>query len=385
MKSARFAIPLIVFAQFACTSLWFAGNAVIHDIQTALDLPDSIVGHITSAVQLGFIMGTLLFAVFTLTDRFSPSKIFLVCALAGAATNLGVLISGEVMSLLSVRFLTGFFLAGIYPVGMKIAADYREKGLNTALGWLVGALVFGTSFPHLLKYFSAGIPWKSVVMGTSILTVIGGLLIAFFVGDGPHRKKSAAPDFKKFFTIFRHPEVRRPAIGYFGHMWELYTFWAFVPLAILYFFEHHQTENETVSLWAFIVIGAGGLGCIASGYLAQRIGSSKTATCALMLSGVCCILSPFVFGLTPGLFFLFLIFWGVMVVADSPQFSTLVAMGAPKESIGTALTIMNSIGFAITIISIQLINLLITKIDLQFIFLLLAPGPIIGVWAMRSK
>jgi MFS family permease len=223
------------------------------------------------------------------------------------------------------------------------------------------------------------------VTGTTIFTVFGGLLVAFFVGDGPYRKKSAAPDFKKFFTIFSNPAVRKPAIGYFGHMWELYTFWAFVPLAILYFYKHHPVENETVSFWAFIVIGAGGLGCITSGYLAQRIGSHKTATYELILSGVCCILSPFVFSFSSALFLLFLIFWGIVVVADSPQFSTLVAMGAPKESVGTALTIMNSIGFAITIISIQLITLLVSEIDFRYIFLLLAPGPIIGVWAMQSK
>ena len=364
--------------------MWFAGNAVIHDIQNSLNLPESIIGNITSAVQFGFIIGTLVFAIFTLTDRFSPAKIFLSCSLAGAVTNVGILFANEIISLLSVRFFTGFFLAGIYPVGMKIAADYREKGLNTALGWLVGALVFGTSFPHLLKYFSADIPWKYVVIGTSILTLIGGLFIGFFVGDGPYRKKSTIPDFKKFLTLFNQPAVRRPAFGYFGHMWELYTFWAFIPLALVYFIKQHHNLNISISFWAFTVIGAGGLGCIASGYIAQRIGSHKTATYALSLSGICCLLSPFLFSASPFLFILFLIFWGIVVVADSPQFSSLVASGAPKESVGTALTIMNSIGFTITIISIQLLTMYMDAIETRYLFLLLAPGPLFGVLAMRK-
>lgn len=384
MNSSRFIIPIIVFAQFACTSLWFAGNAVIRDIQATLGLPESIIGHITSAVQLGFIIGTLVFAIFTITDRFSPSKIFLFCALAGATTNIGVLFSTEIIGLLSARFLTGFFLAGIYPVGMKIAADYRDKGLNTALGWLVGALVFGTSFPHLLKYFSTDIPWKSVVIGTTVLTIVGGLLIAFFVGDGPYRKKSSVPDFKKFFTLFKIKEVRQPAFGYFGHMWELYAFWAFVPIAISYFMKNNPEWNMSVSFLAFIVIGAGGLGCILGGYLAQRIGSKKTALYALTLSGTCCLFSPWIFSTSPMLFILFFIFWGIVVVADSPQFSTLVATGSPKESVGTALTIMNCVGFAITIVSIQLITFYLNTIDTYYIFLLLAPGPVFGVIAMRN-
>ncbi len=384
LKSIRYAIPIIVFAQFACTSLWFAGNAVIHDIQSTLGLPESIVGHITSAVQFGFIVGTLVFAIFTITDRFSPAKIFLFCAMAGAAANLGVLFSTEFIGLLSARFLTGFFLAGIYPVGMKIASDYREKGLNTALGWLVGALVFGTSFPHLLNYFSADIPWKMVVIATSVIAILGGLIIGFFVGDGPYRKKSTAPDFKKFFTLFQNPAVRKPAFGYFGHMWELYTFWAFVPIALASFIKQNPEWNVSISFWAFIIIGAGGLGCIASGYIAQRIGSHKTATYSLLLSGISCILSPFLFNAPPILFILFLIFWGIVVVADSPQFSTLVAGGAPKESVGTALTIMNFIGFAITIISIQLVTIYMDSLETQYLFLLLVPGPLFGVLAMRN-
>lgn len=383
-QSFRYVLPLIVVAQFACTSLWFAGNAIIRDVQTTLGLNESIIGHITSAVQFGFIIGTLIFAIFTITDRFSPSKIFMFCALAGATTNLGILISTEIVGLLSTRFLTGFFLAGIYPVGMKIAADYREKGLNTALGWLVGALVFGTSFPHLLNYFSADIPWKNVVIATTVIAILGGLLIVVFVGDGPYRKKSAAPDFKKFFTLFAYPAMRKPAFGYFGHMWELYSFWAFVPIALVYFIQHNPDWNVSVSFWAFIVIGVGGIGCIAGGYIARHLGSHKTAVYALTLSGICCLLSPFMFTTTPVIFVLFLIFWGIVVVADSPQFSTLVATGAPKESVGTALTIMNCIGFSITIVSIQLITFYMDAIDTRYLFLLLAPGPLFGVLAMRK-
>ncbi len=384
LKSVRFVIPVIVIAQFFCTSLWFASNAVISDITELLHLDERVMSHITSAVQFGFIVGTLVFAVLTISDRFSPSKVFFVCAVIGAGTNSLMLFTNTLEGLLTARFLTGFFLAGIYPVGMKIASDYKEHGLNTALGWLVGALVVGTSFPHLLKFFSSGIQWEFVVMGTTILALCGGLLIALFVGDGPYRKKSTAPDFKKFFTLFKHKDVRQPAFGYFGHMWELYAFWAFVPVAISYYIKLHPTLDVSVSLLAFIIIGVGGIGCILGGYLAQHIGSKKIARYALSLSGICCLISPLLFFTPPVFFILFLIFWGMVVVADSPQFSTLVAMGAPKESVGTALTITNSIGFAITILSIQLINLTLIEMDMVYIFVLLAPGPLLGVLAMRK-
>ncbi|MEO1258892.1 MAG: MFS transporter [Bacteroidota bacterium] len=377
-------LPIIVFAQFAGTSLWFAGNAVARDLWTALNLTVGSVGDITSAVQLGFIAGTLVFAVLSIADRFSPTRVFLFSALAGALFNVSVIwLAKDLFSLLSLRFLTGFFLAGIYPVGMKISADWYEKGLGKALGYLVGALVFGTAFPHFLKAFSGGLAWENILTTTSILATLGGVLIYFLVGDGPYRK--AAPKFEwgAIPKIFSYKKFRAAAFGYFGHMWELYAMWTFVPILLNDFFIRNHIIAP-VSLWSFIIIGMGGFGCIMGGYISLKKGSAKVASGMLLASGIICLISPYLFVLPTNLFLLVLIIWGFSVVGDSPQFSTIVAQTAPKEYIGTALTIVNCIGFALTIFSIQLLVFLQNKIGVHLYYLFLLPGPIFGLWSMRT-
>ncbi|GAA4452913.1 MFS transporter [Nibrella saemangeumensis] len=379
-------LPVIVFAQFACTSLWFAGNAVIGDIQRELQLPDTVLGPVTSAVQFGFIVGTMTFALLTIADRFSPSRVFFGCAIAGAVSNLGIyLIANSFSSLLLLRFLTGFFLAGIYPVGMKIAADYHEKGLGLALGYLVGALVLGTAFPHLLRSLTASLAWESAIIVISGLAVLGGLLILLLVPDGPFRRKSSRLDVRAAFAVFRDRTFRSAAFGYFGHMWELYAFWAFVPLLLNTYATHHPEVSLNVPLLSFGVIGMGGPACVLGGYLSSRIGSVRTASVALFISGLCCLLSLFMFALPLWLFLPLVLIWGMAVVADSPQFSALVAQSAPKESVGTALTIVTCVGFSITIVSIQLLNALVPITQPSMLFLVLAGGPMAGLLAMRRR
>ncbi|GAA4399363.1 MFS transporter [Nibrella viscosa] len=383
---SRWVLPVIVFAQFACTSLWFAGNAVIRDIQREWQLADSVLGPVTSAVQFGFIVGTLTVALLTIADRFSPSQVFFACALAGAVSNLGIyLIGGNFTSLLLLRFLTGFFLAGIYPVGMKIAADYHEKGLGLALGYLVGALVLGTAFPHLLRSMTASLAWQSVILLISGLAVLGGLLILWLVPDGPFRRKSSRLNARAAFAVFQGRAFRSAAFGYFGHMWELYAFWAFVPFLLNTYTDRHPEVSLNVPLLSFLIIGVGGPACVLGGYLANRIGSARTAFWALLISGICCLLSFALFTLPPWLFLPLLFIWGMAVVADSPQFSTLVAQSAPKESVGTALTIVTCVGFSITIISIQWLNALAAVIHPSLLFLVLAGGPAAGLLAMRRR
>ena len=380
-------LPIIVLAQFCCTSLWFAGNGVITDLALNYSLPPGALGHLTSAVQFGFIIGTLLFAMLTIADRFSPSKVFFASALIGAIFNLGVLLpANNLLSLILFRFATGFFLAGIYPVGMKIAADYFDKGLGKSLGFLVGALVVGTAFPHLLNDLTGQFSWQSVIVGTTTLAILGGSAMLLLVPDGPYRKPSQKPDFSAFLKVFKLKEFRSAAFGYFGHMWELYAFWAFVPVMLITYLAIHPGKEMNVPLLSFMVIGLGGPACVAGAYISSNSGTKRTAFWALFLSCSCCIISPFVFGVDQAwLFVAFLFFWGMVVIADSPLFSTLVAQNTPAEIKGTALTIVNSIGFAITIISIQLINMLQTKIDPTIIYAILAIGPIFGLIALRKS
>lgn len=378
-KNSR-VLVLIVFSQFACGSTWFAGSAVLPDLINQSGIPENSLGNLISAVQLGFITGTLTYAFLNIADKYSPSKIFFVNAVAGAIANSAIIFGVQGYALLiALRFSTGFFLAGIYPVGMKIASDYFEKGLGKALGYLVGALVLGTAFPHFLRVWGQTLPWKSVLIFTSLFSIAGGFIILFFVPDGPFRKPNPKIDLFAFFRLFRNKQFRSSAFGYFGHMWELYTFWAFVPFIIKLHTEFHPEVTINVSFYSFLIIAIGSLSCVVGGYISITQGSKKTAAVALFISGLCCVVSPFSFHFLTPVFLGFLFIWGMTVVADSPQFSALVAQNAPDNLRGTALTIVNSTGFAITIVSIQFINVLTESLNPQYVFVMLGIGPAFGL------
>ncbi|WP_298348269.1 nitrate/nitrite transporter [Runella sp.] len=380
-------LPIITISQFLCTSLWFAGNSIIADIAKDLSLEPQFLAHLTSAIQFGFISGTLAFAIFTVSDRFSPSLVFFCSSILAGLFNLGISIDGiHSTEILIFRFLTGFFLAGIYPVGMKIASDYYKAGLGKSLGFLVGALVLGTAFPHLLKNLITGFPWKYVVYSTTALSLLGGLCILLLIPDGPYRKSSQQFNFTAFLKGFQQQNFRSASFGYFGHMWELYTFWAFVPVILAAYRNRYPETNLNISLLSFLIIASGGLACVFSGLVSSYFGTKKTAVIALTISCLCCLLSPlFLFSPSVILFLTFLFIWGLAVIADSPLFSTLVAHNAPEESRGTSLTIVNCIGFSITIVSIQFINSLSDKMDSQYLYMLLAIGPLFGLFALLKN
>lgn len=380
-------LVVIILAQFCCTSLWFAGNGIIDDLIGNFQLETSALSHLTSAVQFGFICGTLVFAILTIADRFSPSKVFFISALLGALLNAGIILEGNgFASLLVLRFLTGFFLAGIYPVGMKIAADYYDKSLGKSLGFLVGALVLGTAFPHLLNGFLGAISWKVIVLATSGLAIFGGAIMLIMVPDGPYRRPSQHLNLSASVNVFRNANFRSAAFGYFGHMWELYAFWAFVPIILKAYADKQELISFSIPVLSFLIIGIGSVACVVGGFLALKYGEKRIALIALLLSGVCCLISPMVLSSSYSYLFVgFLFFWGMVVIADSPLFSTLVAQNATPEIKGTALTVVNCIGFSITIISIQLLNGLMNSIDPDYLYVVLGLGPIIGLIALTRK
>jgi MFS family permease len=377
-------LPVIVVSQFAATSLWFAGNAVLGDLQALWHLQPGVLGLIMAAVQIGFVAGTLAFAMLAISDRFAATRVFFACSVLGALCNLSILLVGHgAWSLVVLRLLTGFFLAGIYPVGMKIAASWSQQGLGRALGYLVGALVLGTAFPYLLRGLGAAIPWQAVMASVSAIAVLGGVAIYALVPEGPHLPARSPFDFHAIPRVFASPDVRAAAFGYFGHMWELYAFWAFTPAIIRHYANRFGLDGINVSLWSFYVLAAGAIGCIVGGLIAPRVGSARVAIGQLGASGAVCLLSPLLFHAPPLVFFAFMLFWGATVVGDSPQFSTLIANAAPREYVGTALTIVNCIGFAFTAVSIQLVGWLGQFISADFLFIVLAPGPLIGLLASR--
>lgn len=372
-------LPTIVFAQFAGTSLWFAVNAVLPALQQQFPDVQHFLPTMTAAVQLGFVAGTLVYAWLSVADRFSPVRVFVLSGVVAAGANLLILtLAHSLAGLVAVRFAVGFFLAGVYPVGMKICSDWYEHGLGKALGYLVGALVLGTAFPHLLNVLSVDMDWRWVIGGTSALALAGAALLGILVQDGPFRRPSGGFNPRVLGLVFRQPLYRTFAFGYFGHMWEVYTFWAFAPVLVgLY---NRLTGNALdVSVWSFCFIAVGAVGCALGGELSLRWGSARTAFWALAISVCCCLLSPFISFFPTGIFLVFMSVWGATVVADSPQFSALVAQNAIPEYRATAITIVNSIGFLITIPSLYVMQWVVSHLSAPGGFALLALGGVFGL------
>jgi MFS family permease len=375
----RRVLPVIVLAQFAGTSLWFAVNAVMPDLQRELGWPGRAVGTLTSAVQLGFIAGTLVFALLAVADRFSARRVFLFCSLAGAGATLAAWLSVQQFEAFVVwRALTGFFLAGIYPVGMKIAAQWYARGLGAALGLLVGALVLGTASPHALRALGTALPWPSVMLGVAALAAAGGVLLYRLVPEPPHAPARASGlQWRALAAVWTDPRLRASAFGYFGHMWELYTLWVLVPALVA-----TRLSGAVMSWAAFAVIGAGFVGCAGGGWLAQRIGSARVAGAQLAASGLCCLAAPWTMAAPAPVFAAWLALWGVTVVGDSPQFSALTASNAPPAAVGSVLTLVNCIGFAISIVSIELFVMLAERHALVSLLPWLGLGPAFGLIAL---
>lgn len=381
-------LPAIVLSQFAGTSLWFAVNAVMPDLQAAWGLPASAVGSLTSAVQLGFVAGTLVFALLLVADRFSPSRVFMVCALLGALANAAVvLLSGQYALLLGLRFCVGFLLAGVYPVGMKIAASWYRERLDAVMGVLIGALVLGTALPHGLRALgldatgagSGGLaPWQTVILLVSLLAALGGLATAIWVPDSPDLARGARITPRALSVIWSDRQVRASVFGYFGHMWELYAFFVLLPLVLA-----TRLAGAQVSAAAFFVIAAGFAGCAGGGLWARRIGSARVAGIQLGTSGLCCLLAPLMLVAPLPVFLLWLLVWGVTVSGDSPQFSTLTAHNAPREIAGSVLTFANCIGFIISVVSIELFVRASHSHSLGAVLPWLGLGPALGLWLFR--
>ena len=381
MSRSRVALVVIVLAQFMATSLWFTPNAVMPGLSAAWSATTQQIGSLTSSVQLGFIAGTLIFAVSGMADRWRASRIFLVSALSGALANGLFVFSGGLETGLVWRFVTGLCLAGIYPVGMKLVASWAPERKGFALGWLVGMLTLGTAFPHLMRSLGPGWGWQPVVLASSVLAVIAGLMVAW-LGDGPGLPASGRFDWRGAARAFRRPDFRAAALGYFGHMWELYAVWSLAPLLVAGSLGTLQTDPALVSFATFAFIASGTVGCVLGGVLSRQFGSARVAFVALSVSGLMCLSWPWLGELPSWLALVLLLVWGMAVIADSPQFSALAAAAAPAESVGSALAIMNSIGFALTVVSIQLTAGFWLTLDAGVTWLLVI-GPVLGLVSLR--
>ena len=369
-------------SQLAGTSLWFAGNAVLGDLQQAWALTPGQVGLMFAAVNLGFIVGTLSYAIGLIADRFSPRLVFFCSCLLAALCNLMPLIGdGGFATMVASRLGVGFFLAGIYPVGMKIASSWYRHGLGGALGFLIGALVVGTALPHLVRALGADWSWQEVLMVVSLIAAFGGGALLLLVPDGPNLKRGGSIHPRALWVIWQDRKVRASALGYFGHMWELYAMLAAVPAIISLYLNTGMTP--AVSLMSFVVIAIGAVACVVGGLVGLRVGGARVAVAFLATSGLCCLLAPLMLQAPWWLFGIWLLVWGATVTSDSPQFSALTAVNSPPEVVGSVLTLVNCIGFMISVATIQLSTMMLAVWPAAWVLPLLAIGPLFGVLAMR--
>lgn len=380
MKNQKLILLIIVVAQFFCTSLWFAGNAVLSSLIALFNLPETALTWLTLSVQLGFVCGTLVFAFAGWSDKYAAKNVFFISALLGATANGLLLYAHSLNDLMLFRFLTGFFLAGIYPVGIKLAALHFEKKMGKAIGLLVGALVLGTALPHLINWLTTSLSWKWVIATTSTLAILGG--VAVLLGLPETKSKSSSKfQVQNIFKIFTEKKLRSPAFAYFGHMWELYSFWAFLPVILFWYFQKNGLPVHQVALYSFIIIAAGSVSSIFSGFIAEKIGKEQTAFLSLFCSCVCGLLSPIVFYYANFYVLLFfLLIWGFTVISDSPMLSSLVAENAESTAQGSIITLVNSIGFLTTLASLYFVGFIKTLLPLHLILLCLTIGPFFGLY-----
>ena len=379
------ALALLAFAELLAMSLWFAGTAVSPLLQARWGLDVAEVGWLTAIVQLGFVVGTALAAVLNLADLV-PSRYYVAsCATLGAVAN-GVLLIGDGYTLaLASRFLTGFFLAGVYPPAMKMAATWFRSRRGVAIGVIVGALTVGKALPFLVKAFAWG-DLTPVVAASSLFAIIGAAIIVITYRDGPYPFASRPFSWGLVGTVVRTSRWRLATGGYLGHMFELYSFWAWIPafLAASAAASRRPPGPNALALTTFLVIAFGALGCVWGGVAADRRGRERVITIALAASGSCALLAGVFFGLDLRLTAIMAALWSFFVIADSAQFSALVTEAVPPHAVGTALTTQTCLGFLLTLISIQLVPPVVERAGWGMAFGMLALGPVLGILAIRT-
>ena len=363
-------------------SLWFSGSAVVPALTKQWHLSDAAASWLTLSVQLGFVAGTLLSALLNLPDIISPRHLFTLTAIAGAIANAAFgWAAQDATTAIVLRFLTGMFLAGVYPPAMKILATWFRHGRGLALGTLIGALTLGKATPYLVNGIGSE-NWRINVLFVSLLAVIGGLIVLVFVSDGPLALPAARFDWKQVGRVFHHRGLRLANLGYFGHMWELYAMWTWIPFMIRASLAARKADPVLAEVGSFLVIGCGAIGCIFAGAVADRIGRTVVTSAAMAISGSCCLLIGFLFGASPVALLLVASIWGASVVADSAQFSACVTELGDPQYLGTALTIQTCLGFLLTTISIELLPRIEAIVGWGYAFMILAPGPLFGVISM---
>jgi MFS family permease len=374
-------LALVSVSMLLSLSAWMTATAVGPELQERWALGNGQVALLTTTVQLGFVFGTALGAVLNLADVLRSRTYFAASALLGALANAVLLIVPGFRSALLMRFLTGAFLAGVYPPGMKMVSTWFRSARGFAIGTVVGALTVGKALPYLLKAIGGAASW-AVIGGASVGGIVAAGLVATAYRDGPFTFPSRPFEWSRVGRILRHRETMLATGGYLGHMWELYAMWTWVP-AFLAVAAAGTVAPAIVDAVAFGAIAAGGLGCVWGGAAADRVGRHGVVNLAMAVSGACCVVAGLTLTAPFYLVALLTWVWGFFVVADSAQFSALVTEVAPADSVGTALMLQTSMGFLLTMVTIQAIPMVVDALEWRWAFAFLALGPAAGIWSIR--
>jgi len=376
-------LALLALAELLGMSVWFAGNAAGPQLSVRWNLDGAQLGWLTTAVQLGFVAGTACAALLNLADLWPSRVYFAAAAVLAGITNLGLDTALDYRTALATRFLTGCFLAGVYPPAMKMIATWFRARRGLAIGIVVGALATGKALPYVVHAFGHA-SLAAVTLTTSASAALAALLVATLYRDGPFPFERRAFDWKLVTAVMGHRETRLASLGYLGHMWELYAMWTWVPAFVAASMASSQAPHPAwvADLTTFGALAAGGIGCVWGGWAAGRLGYARVVTLAMAASGACCLAIGMLFGAPLWLLAPAVWLWGFFVVADSAQFSSMVTEVAPRHAVGTALTLQTSLGFLLTMVTIQLIPLLAGAVGWRWAFAVLAAGPGFGIAAI---
>ncbi len=379
-------LALLMVAEVLAMSLWFVSAAILPEMAAEFDISEFRQAALSSGVQAGFVIGALVSAFFGLADRFDPRRVFALSALAAGVINASLLVVDPGgLAAIGARLMTGALLAGVYPVGMKIAVGWGRSDRGLLVGTLVGALTLGSASPHLVALLG-GADWRVTIGVTSLAAVVAGLL-CLWIALGPDHAVAARFDPRTITTAWTNRRVRLAYAGYLGHMWELYAMWAWIGVAATVSYSATLAAGEARmfgTATAFVAIAAGAVTCVLAGFAADRIGKANIALIAMVLSGASALATALTFGGPVWLTFALIIVWGATIIPDSAQFSALVADYSPPDMAGSLMTFQTALGFALTFGTVQVTPLLADHFGWPLVLAGLALGPAFGIVAMAK-
>ena len=373
-------LRLLAVALVLAMSTWFSTAAVLGQLTAAWDLGSTAKSWLIIALQIGFVVGAAGSSLANLADRIAPRRLMLIGTTGAAIANAAIIPLNAYGPALVARFMTGVFLAAVYPPALKAMSSWYRAGRGYALGVMIGALTLGSALPHLINGIGE-LDWQVVIGATSALTLVGGLLAERLGSEGPYATAAAPFDPAKLRSVVNNREFRLASLGYFGHMWELYAMWAWIAA----FYGDVFINQRSASIAAFGTIGIGAFGCVYVGSLSDRQKRSTAAGLAMRWSALASMVTGFLVSAPPAFVLMVGLVWGFWVVADSAQFSTIVTEVVEPESVGTALMLQLALGFVLTVLTIFLVPVVRDASNWGFAFMLLAPGPIVGAFAMRAS